>query len=372
MVKNYLTSAQHRFQQNRELRRQHDQEMKKRTAELHAVSLRGGGGGVDVTDAGPREMACINAGCEQRGTAATSWLCPACFEKEKAQAINIATNGGSSSSSSGSHNVNSSNNYTTTVVVTSKPPPYQRPPSIGDVDRQSTLTQTGKSKFYTYANEDHAVLAKDSGLASHNTDLNNVKRQSAMSGGGKVRSDNVKSTFYVENVNINVDPTAAAHPRPVSHVVTAKPPVNLHRGGGGATHGQLPPGTAYIMNDLHREEKLSNKEKSATLPSRGSKNMGGGGGVGYSGEPPLRPEFGGPPLRPMSAAGMAGTLQGSADNVYRLTAAVSGSQGSAGLGMQKRCRTPACDFYGSEATDFYCSSCWKDRQRTLSHQAQRK
>ena len=339
-MKNYLMSAQKRFLQDRELRRQNDLEMKKRSAELRSL---------DITDgvrrnAPAKEMACINSGCEQRGTAATSWLCPGCYEKEKAQAMNFSGNKG--------------------AIVTSKPPPYQRPPSVGEMERQNTLLTSGKSKFYTYANEDHSALDKEDSLAVYNSNLNNMKMSDTAAAKG---SKDSRSTFYVENVNVNLN--SNSQQRSLSHPVSAKPPVNMQRTHVTGGHGHLPPGTAYIVNDLHDDVKLSNKEKSATLPGR-FKEPVKLVDFDYATEPPLRPEFGGPPLD-MSRPS-AFRIKGSADNVHQLSAAVSGSHGSAGVGMQQKCRTSKCEFYGSEATDFLCSTCWKTKQRTLAYMSHKK
>ena len=341
MIKNYLMSAQQRFQQDRELRRQHDLEMRKRSAELRSLGITD-----EVRREQPvKEMACINSNCEQRGTASTSWLCPACYEKEKAQAINFVGNGRQNQG----------------AIVTSKPPPYQRPPSIGEVERQNTLMSSGKSKFYTYANEDYSSLGKENSLAMHSSDLNNMKMH------GSAGAKGSRSTFYVDNAHLNMNATSSQQ-RPVSQPTSAKPPVNMQRTHG-AAHGQLPPGTAYIVNDLHDDVKLSNKEKSATLPGRFKEPMELAE-IDYISEPPLRPEFGGPPLN-MSRPS-AFRIKGSADNVHQLSTAVSSSNGSAGLGMQMKCRTSSCDFYGSEATHFLCSSCWKTKQRTLAYMAHKK
>ncbi len=272
---------------------------------------------------------------------------------------------------------------TNPAPVTSKPPPYQRPPSLGDTERQNTIINQGKSKFYTYANEDHTLASKDASMASHGADLNNMKIAAANNPDKRAIKELARSTFYIENttnVNLNAPQGAGQATRPgVPSVSTGKPPVNVTRTGGSAVRNQLPLGTAYIANDLNYEVKMSNREKCATLPARIQTTPKVMEDFPYADDPPVRGQFGGhglgpPGGYPAPSKTTAFKIKGSVDNVQQLSAAVSSNHGYAGTGMtprssmiQEKCRSGNCDFYGTEATEFLCSSCYKSKQRTLAN-----
>ncbi len=320
-------------------------------------------------------------------------MCQGCYQKEKQQALDYerppAGGGGATNTGGGGATNTGGGGATNTAPVTTKPPPYQRPPSLAETERQNTIINQGKSKFYTYANEDHSLVSKDASLATHGADLNNMKTTAANNPDKKAIKELARSTFYIENTtNVNLNaPQGAGQAsgqgsRPaVPSVSTGKPPVNVTRTGGSAVRNQLPLGTAYIANDLNYEVKMSNREKCATLPARIQTAPKGTEDFPYADDPPVRGQFGGhglgpPGGYPAPSRATAFKIKGSVDNVQQLSAAVSSNHGYAGTGMtprssmiQEKCRSGKCEFYGTEATDFLCSSCYKSKQRTLANMA---
>ncbi|XP_069695244.1 OTU domain-containing protein 7B-like isoform X3 [Periplaneta americana] len=67
MVRNYLQSARERFERDKDLKLQQAEERKLRARDL---------------------TQCINPGCDQFGTALTSYMCAACFERQRDHEIN--------------------------------------------------------------------------------------------------------------------------------------------------------------------------------------------------------------------------------------------------------------------------------------------
>lgn len=85
MIKNYLECAQDRFvdtEKAKELREieQYQLDMLKMKAETPVIEPE-------------RETSCINAGCTNYGTSATSYMCTACFEKQKERELSNSNNG---------------------------------------------------------------------------------------------------------------------------------------------------------------------------------------------------------------------------------------------------------------------------------------
>ncbi|XP_042238771.1 uncharacterized protein LOC121877225 isoform X2 [Homarus americanus] len=74
MVRNYLNTARRRFEKDTELRRRQEEEMKHLELQQlqHQAEVEG-------------PVQCINPGCSLYGTAVTSYMCSACFSKQKEQ-----------------------------------------------------------------------------------------------------------------------------------------------------------------------------------------------------------------------------------------------------------------------------------------------
>ncbi|XP_077284712.1 OTU domain-containing protein 7A-like isoform X2 [Arctopsyche grandis] len=127
MVKNYLEYAEYRFLNSEQMKEKQDVERR----HFETLRLR-----EQAMLEGP--LKCINAGCEQYGTALTSYMCPNCFQKQRQHELYEAQN-----------HVNSTNN------------------------RQNGMLRynTGKSKFYVESdNESHDTIRRMPPTSVINTD----------------------------------------------------------------------------------------------------------------------------------------------------------------------------------------------------------
>lgn len=128
MVKNYLEHAEFRFLNSEQIKEKQDIERRHfETLRLREQALLEG------------PLKCINAGCEQYGTALTSYMCPNCFQKQRQQELFEAQN----------HIVSNNRN------------------AFNGTPRYNT----GKSRFYTESdNESHNTIRRMLPTAVINTD----------------------------------------------------------------------------------------------------------------------------------------------------------------------------------------------------------
>lgn len=128
MVKNYLEYAEHRFLNSEQLKGKLDSERK----HFEMIKLR-----EQALIEGP--LKCVNIGCEQYGTALTSYMCSTCFNKQRQQELSEAR-----------HTMHS---------PTNRHNHYNGMPRYG----------TGKSKFYTESDsESHDFVRRMAPTAAVN------------------------------------------------------------------------------------------------------------------------------------------------------------------------------------------------------------
>ena len=192
MMDNYLAAAKDRFMQDRELRRQQDVEMRQK-AELRRQE--------QVAASVPQ--ACISPECQGTGTAATSYLCPKCYDEQKSEAMQRASQ--MMQPPLGELTVKQAQERYSKLSPT-------------DFQRQDTLVASGKSRFYTYANEEHNIEAMqpdvdqqalNNVLRVQSKSLNNSSATSALTKAPGTKSASValaRSSFYDEPLSIG--PTA--------------------------------------------------------------------------------------------------------------------------------------------------------------------
>lgn len=357
MVRNYLLAAQERFKQDREIRRQQDVEMRlkvelRSSREVLNGALTPSGDTVDGGGILSPRMQCINTGCDAKGSASTSYLCPPCYEKEKQQALDFERG----------------------------PVAADGRPILGGaampLERQDTLMTCGKSKFYTLSDDDHYGNVSHVNLAAQklqhpplpsnkrevfdNSELNNAKllrdkKNSYINNGMKI----ARSTFY-EDVAGEYKPSGGSSTTTSTTTTTTSTTAPV------APKPSLPAGTAYIVNDLHHQPhrgptsgvaQPSNERLFGMVTSCPDTSL----------EPPLRPEF-----QPQSEANIKQTVKiqvappSAGDSV--LKSMVVGGHGSVlQTGpIQQKCRTIDCPFYGTNASDFLCSACYRKKQQVPS------
>ncbi len=309
MVKNYIIAAEERFKLNRELRRKQVVEMRQK-AEHRRNDL----GGISP-------MHCVNVGCENLGSSATSYLCPACFQKEKQQAIDFERR-----PPSVSHQDES--DYSSS---------QDKNPSL---DRTDTLTTWGKSKFYTMVDEDHSQGDQRPPPPSYpglnNTNSGpNVNRKEAL--------HLARSSFYAE-----------------TDIVTGKPPIDPR-------NSTTQSGTAYIVNNLYENVTVvppgegKDSMPYGTIPARLSSQKA----IDIEEEPPLGSGCSKSKVNHVPSRKHAFKIKNIQDDIsskMKESCTVGGMQ-------QTRCKNDGCPFYGNSATEYFCSTCFKECQRTLAYKA---
>lgn len=280
LIKNYLLSAKKRFEKDRELRQMQDREMMQR-AEMRQRS-----------PSGPPAQ-CVNHGCEGIGTSRTSYLCEGCFEKEKQQALDFERRPASDTTDGGA------------------------------LPRQDTLTNLGKSKFYTYPNEEHSLprnhqpdrQAND----SHRSHVNNTDTLHL-----------ARSSFYT-NAASTVTQTWSQAPA-----------------------SRLQQSTVYIDNRLKDGADI----RSNTIPITRSQ----GKAIDLALDAPYIDAGSPSPKSPVRQMEFKSRTIDS-ELASRMQNQVLLPQ------QQQKCRNSNCEFYGNASTSYYCSSCYREHQNTLAYQA---
>ncbi|KAG1665575.1 OTU domain-containing protein 7B [Nymphon striatum] len=134
MIRNYLTSAKERFLYEKQCKViPHSERQQRRLSS--GLGLQNG------------PIHCINPGCELYGTVATSYLCSACFEKQKQKENEMIESQAVSPTFTKFIEPNALSDSLTTVGSSS---PNMNKPEISMLERNhGIITSAGRSKFYT-------------------------------------------------------------------------------------------------------------------------------------------------------------------------------------------------------------------------------
>lgn len=281
MIKNYLECAQDRFvetEKAKELREIEQQQLD--LLKLKAMS---------PTD---RETSCINAGCQNYGTSLTSYMCSTCFEKQKE--CELGKNG------------------------------------LNDGARYGT----GKSKFYTYADEQsHRSIKR---LPSFRR-LNEQDQTLYLS----------NSTFYNDSrAHSTEDPKTISGPECMSETSSNALclPIQSERDFDQSFTGNINSHIdTLVSNDSNSNENTlqAAKQMNCSQPKNSSHDH---------------------------KANVVKKNNGIISSYLELINDNPSSQNTSQLSQAtaKQCRTANCKFFGSANTNYYCSKCCQNYAKTQS------
>ena len=380
MIKNYLHSAHERFEVDRQLKRQKADDVRMK---VNLVK--------NEADKNKSQMKCINAGCNMYGTAATSYLCSSCYSHQKQQAMDLARlpPGG-----------------------TLQQQPFPTPtPKVDNVTVQhQTMVESGKSKFYTKV-ELGPVAHKPPLPNAPNVELNNARcdvnnsRKVVNSQLQRQSSDPNKplelahSKFYTNNGPRaspvvqragGVAPGAgrSSYEKALDSPSLARAKLKDYELAHNAAklentglniHGRqdAPPAYDVRYSPQLRRDPPQYHDVVQHNPLRHSEIVVNSAGVGKGAGLVNRHSDGGAAINRQKGfrvgemamqAGYAKALQTGYDQFDAEMEDALQQEIQKDPSRQK-CKTQECPFYGSEATAYLCSTCFKQKQRTLAYLA---
>ncbi|XP_050068472.1 uncharacterized protein LOC126556939 [Anopheles maculipalpis] len=394
MIKNYLECAQERYLEAEKMRdRKEIERLTKYVAEVgqlhreHELEYAGGDAGVaDLSELdGGAPVNCINAGCLNYGTAATSYMCLECYEMQcKRESSNTKCN----------------------------VDPMDYTPRYG----------TGKSKFYTEADMDAHDRIQKLPSARRLNDLDQTLYLSRSTFYNDTKPDDIHLLAGYKQSVLEQTPHAAALVRQNSHPQQLHHHHHHHHH---QQHQQQHHQPHYLRGEevtkqLHQATATCMEYSTSAKPPTGPSSSGsttssssgivasvyspGGTGLGgsHSSSTPYTTRTGAVcvvNLPPVSGSGTDGTGQftsshngiplahgtaatGMANEAIRSMHPFSSSSSSSSIGVgvgggsghqtsppivnsshygkNQLCRTEGCKFYGSINTNFYCSKCCQE------------
>lgn len=346
MIKNYLECAHDRFTETqkakelREIEQQHLDILKKKSDSPTEIE---------------RETSCINAGCSNYGTSATSYMCTTCFEKQKERELNNCNNGVSDGARFGTGN---SKFYTQADVQSHKS--IKRLPSVRRLNDMDQTLYLSNSTFY---NDTRAQSATDSQL--NGTSFRHGYSPTEPTSQSKtiiipirMESDPIDTVVYPNDDSSNSSNTTVGTARifsPGSRQTVNLPPASQNHSNNQTNLPPLQTLQSHSVTSPHKILGISDEDNLPFVTTTGGP---------YTSTVTINTNNNDINIitrNPNSDATRISTYIDRTDDTNSSRVAPLFLQTQA-----QHCRTRDCKFFGSANTNYYCSKCCQHQPKTQS------
>lgn len=359
MIKNYLECAQDRFvdtEKAKELREieQYQLDMLKMKSETPIVEPE-------------RETSCINAGCTNYGTSATSYMCTACFEKQKERELNNSNNG--SVPDGARFGTGNSRFYTHADVQSHKS--IKRLPSVRRLNDCDQTLYLSNSTFY---NDKRSQPISNGMTASHSHGYSPTE---ASPQHGKtviipIRMESDLSENIVDHHSIDYSAATAAAAR----TIFTTTPLATRSTPSPVTQYQSSPSPPHNILGISKDDNiLSLSSGMGGGPYTSTITIGNSNENGYI----ARTSYADVLQMQKGVSGISGGDNGiiltsytdrpdenSSSSSSNKTSRISAIPTPFSQMQAQHCRTRDCKFFGSADTNYFCSKCGLHQPKTQS------
>ena len=323
MIKNYLECAHDRFMDTEKAKELRESEQK----QLDALKITS-----DASAVIERGTHCINAGCNNSSTAATSYMCVDCFEKQRQQELKSGLSGGASDMSP-RYGTGNSKFYTECDLQTHKS--IKRIPSVRRLQELDQTLYLSNSTFYN----DKRSNAPEAPLNGSST------RQQ-----GYCPTDTASNTRIIP-ITLETDPVEPQYHNYAAAVASIPSRVTSCPPSAGAV-SLFSPGNTVIHNARQTVNLPPVSPHSPPYQTTIQHNI-----LGIAHGDDTDPKF---PSRKTYSASISSEPLPSYASVIRIedsTPATNSSRIATPFQDAQPCRTRDCKFFGSANTSYYCSKC---------------
>lgn len=330
MIKNYLECAQDRFMETEKAKELREIEQQ----QLDMLKLKAESPPIEIE----RETNCINSGCSNYGTSATSYMCPSCFEKQKERELN--SNGYHDGPRYGTGN---SKFYTHADAQSHKS--IKRLPSFRGLSEQDKTLYLSNSTFY------NDTRPKENGLSPQHTGKEIIIPIRMESDPMDTTSSSRKSSSETGVARIY---SAGNTITPKLNSIQPFFETTNHSSLSTANLQTVPPNSSYNILGISTSDS---GPYTSTISIGSNDDVDGNGSIGRKSYATALKQTNGPLL--------SSYIDTIGDKSSRV--ATPFQQGQAQL-----CRTPNCKFFGNAASNFYCSKCCQIQQQQQQQHQQTK